>query len=115
MVCTISMASLGQRLSSFNPSLGNALTTFFLPSPRTAFNKMLFWLLEQFRWKDLEISDHNRSVMKTTITIDRAEAPATLLRRQMRSKSNRQPNTVGMLWTNSNNITAAMTLSIEHL
>ena len=95
--------------------MGNASSTFFLPSPRTAFNKVLFWVSKKLDWKDFEISDHTRSVIKTTIAFERANAPATTLRRHLRAKLDRQPNTVGVLWTNANRATTAVTLSIEHL
>ena len=70
---------------------------------------------QKLDWKDLEISDHTRGVIKTTITFDRANAPATTLRRRLRTRLNRQPNTVGVLWTNANHATTAVTLSIEHI
>ena len=66
-------------------------------------------------WKDFEVSDHNRGVIKATVAFDRASAPAVTLRRRLRNKLNRQPNTVGVLWTDANDITTALTMSIEHI
>ena len=76
---------------------------------------MLFWLSKGFRWKNLEILDYNRTVIKTTITVDRAVAPTTALRRQLRTRLHRHPSTVGFLWTNSSDVTTTVTLSIEQL
>ena len=95
--------------------MGNASTTFFLPNPKTACYKVWFWTSRRLGWKDFEISDHTRGVIKATIAFDRASAPAATLRRRLRTKLNRQPNTMGVLWTNANDTTTAVTLSIEHL
>ena len=64
-------------------------------------------------WKDFEFPDHIRRVIKTTVTVDMAKAPATALRRRLHQKLNRHPTTMGVLWTNSNNMTTALTLSIK--
>lgn len=92
--------------------MGNSSSTLFLPSPRTTFNKLLFWFSKQFGWSNFEISDFNRTVVKTTITVDRENAPAAALRRRLRSKMNCEPNTVGFMWTKSHNITTVVT---EHI
>ena len=95
--------------------MGNCATTIYLPSPRTAINRMLFWLSEKCGWRELEISDHNRAVLKTNLTLDREIAPATTLRRQLRSKLDRDPNAVGIMWTNSHDVTTAVTLTTEYV
>ena len=66
-------------------------------------------------WRDFEVSDHTRGVIKTTIAFERATAPAATLRRCLRAQLDNQPNTVGVLWTNANQTTTAVTLSVEHL
>ena len=76
---------------------------------------MLFWTSRRLGWKDFEISDHNRQVIKATVTFDRAKAPAATLRRRLRDRLNRHPNTMGILWTNADDITTALAVSIEHI
>ena len=53
--------------------------------------------------------------MKITVAVDRAEAPATSLRRRLRREWNRHPAATGVLWTSSGNMTTALTLSIEDI
>ena len=91
--------------------MGNASASFFLPSPQTACYRALFWTSRKLGWKDFEISDHNRRVMKATITFDRVKTPAATLSRRLRDRLNRQPNTVAVLWTNSNDITTSLAVS----
>ena len=95
--------------------MGNCATTIYLPSLRTATNRMLFWLSKKYGWQEMEISDHRRSVLKTTLTLDRQSAPAISLRRRVRARLNRDPNTVGMIWTNSSEVTTAVTLTTEYV
>ena len=77
--------------------------------------KVLFWTSWRLGWKDFEVSDHNRQVIKATVTFDRAKAPAAILRRRLHDRLNRLPNTMGMLWTNADDITMALAVSIEHI
>ena len=93
--------------------MGNASASFSLPSPKTVCYRVLFWTSRRLGWRDFEISDHNRQVIKTTITLDRAKTPAATLRRRLRDRLNRQPNTMAILWTNANDITTALAVSIE--
>ena len=93
--------------------MGNASASFFLPSPKTACYKVLFWTSRRLGWKDFEVLDHNRQVIKATVTFDRAKAPAATLRRRLRDRLNRHPNTMGILWTNADDITTAFAVSIE--
>ena len=95
--------------------MGNASASFFLPNPKTACYRALFWTSRRLGWKDFEISDHNRQVIKATVTFDRAKTPAATLRCRLRDRLNHQPNTVAILWTNSNDITTALVVSIEHI
>ena len=95
--------------------MGNISASFFLPSPKTTCYKILGWISQKLGWKDFEVSDHIRRVIKATVAVDRAKAPATALRRCLHHKLNRHPNTMGVLWTNSNDITTALTLSIENI
>ena len=94
--------------------MGNISASFFLPSPKTTCYRILYWTSRRLGWKDFEFSDHNRGVIKATVAVHRANAPAATLRRRLHDKLNRQPNTMGVLWTNSNDITTALTLSIEN-
>ena len=77
--------------------------------------KVLFWTSWRLGWKDFEVSDHNRQVIKATVTFDRAKAPAATLCRRLRDSLNRKPNTMAILWTNANDITTALAVSIEHI
>ena len=95
--------------------MGNCTSTIYLPTPRTAVNKAIFWLSEKCGWKEVEISDHRRSVIKTTFTIDRQDAPAISLRRRVRSRMDRDPHTMGVIWTNPSEVTTAITLTTEYV
>ena len=95
--------------------MGNCATTIYLPSPRTAANKVLFWISVKFGWQEMEVSDHRRSVIKTTLTLDRQDAPAVSLRRRVQSRMNRDPNTIGVIWTNPSEVTTAITLTTEYV
>ena len=95
--------------------MGNISASFFLPSPKTTCYKILGWISQKLGWKDFEFPDHIRRVIKATVTVDRAKAPATALQRRLHQKLNRHPTTMGVLWTNSNDITMALTLSIENI
>ena len=95
--------------------MGNASASFFLPNPKTACYRALFWTSRRLGWKDFEISDHNRQVIKATVTFDRAKTPAATLCRRLRDSLNRKPNTMAILWTNANDITTALAVSIEHI
>ena len=64
--------------------------------------------------RDFEISDHKRQVIQTTITLDRAMTPAATLRRRLRDRLDRQPNTMAILWTSPDDITT-LAVSIEHI
>ena len=95
--------------SSSDPyATGNISSTCFLPCPRTYLNRLVFWTSEKFGWKLVEISDYHRKTMKTTITFDRARAPAATLRRRMRSKLAQKQGTMAFMWTSANDITTAV-------
>ena len=95
--------------------MGNISVSFFIPSPKTTCYKILGWISQKLKWKDFEFPDHVRMVIKVTVTVDRAEAPATSLRRRLRWEWNRHPTATGVLWTSSDNMTTALTLSIENI
>ena len=95
--------------------MGNCTSTAYIPTPRTAVNKIIFWLSEKCNWREVEISDHRRSVIKTTVTIDRQRAPAVSLRRRVRSRMDRDPRTIGVLWTSAGQMTTAVTLTAEYV
>ena len=95
--------------------MGNFTSAVYLPSPRTAANKLLFWMSVKFGWKEMEVSDHRRSVIKTTLTLDKQSAPAVSLRQRVRSRMNRNPNTMGVIWTNPSEVTTAITLTMENV
>ena len=95
--------------------MGNFTSTVYLPSPRTAANKLLFWISVKFGWKEVEVSDHRRAVIKTTFTLDRQSAPAVSLRQRVRSRMDRNPNTMGVIWTNPGQVTTAVTLTMEYV
>ena len=95
--------------------MGNCTSTAYIPTPRTAVNKIIFWLSEKCNWREVEISDHRRSVIKTTFTIDRQDAPAISLRRRVRSRMDRDPHTMGVIWTNPSEVTTAITLTTEYV
>ena len=95
--------------------MGNISASFSLPSPKTACYKALFWTSQKLGLRDFEILDHNRQVIQTTITIDRAMTPAATLCRRLHDRLNPQPNTMAILWTNSDDITTALAVSIEHI
>ena len=65
-------------------------------------------------WMDFEVSDNTRGVIKTTVSLETATAPAVTLRRRLHAQLDGQPHTVGALWT-KNQTTTAVTLSVEHL
>ena len=95
--------------------MGNASASFTLPCPKTACYKALFWTARRLRLRDFEISDHKRQVIQTTINLDRAMTPAATLRRRLRDRLDRQPSTMAILWTNADDITTALAVSIEHI
>ena len=95
--------------------MGNASASFTLPSPKTACYKALFWTSRRLGLRDFEISDHKRQVIQTTITLDRAMTPAATLRRRLRDRLDRQPNTMAILWTSPDDITTTLAVSIEHI
>ena len=80
--------------------MGACQSTIYLPSPRTTANKMLYWVSVKLGWKEIEISDHNRSQIKTTFALDRENAPAVSLKRRVRSRMNRDPDVVPLLRVN---------------
>ena len=106
-----------RRQISFSPALemGACQSTIYLPSPRTTANKMLYWVSVKLGWKEIEISDHNRSQIKTTFSLDRENAPAVSLKRRVRSRMNRDPNTIGVIWTGHSDVTTAITISTEYV
>ena len=65
-------------------------------------------------WRDFEVSDNTRGVIKTTVSLKTATAPTATLRRRLRAQLDSQPHTIGALWT-KNQTTTAVTLSVEHL
>mgnify|MGYP007048349081 FL=1 len=65
-------------------------------------------------WRDFEVSDNTRSVIKTTISFKTATAPAATHRRRLRAQLDSQPNTVGGSWT-KNQTTTMVTLMVKHL
>lgn len=95
--------------------MANISASVLFPSPKTACYKLLGWISLKLRWKDFELPDHARRVLKTTITVDIERAPATTLRRHLRQRLNRNPSMMAVLWTNSHNMTTAVTLSIENV
>ena len=95
--------------------MGSCQSSIYLPSVRTAVNKALFWISVKLRWKEIEISDHRRSIVKTTVTWDRQKAPAVSLRRRVRSRMNDDPKTIGIIWTSSGEMTTAITITMEHI
>ena len=106
-----------RRQISFSLALemGACQSTIYLPSPRTTANKMLYWVSVKLGWKEIEISDHNRSQIKTTFALDRENAPAVSLKRRVRSRMNRDPNTIGVIWTSPSDVTTAVTISTEYV
>ena len=111
------MKTNNRRWFSFSLALemGACSSTIYLPSPRTTVNKVLFWMSVKLGWKEAEISDHNRSQIKTTLTLDRQNAPAVSLKRRVRSRMNRDPNTIGVIWTSPSEVTTAITLTTEYV
>ena len=95
--------------------MANISASVLFPSPKTACYRLLGWISLNLRWKDFELPDHARRVLKTTITVDVERAPATTLRRHLRQRLNRHPSMMAVLWTNSHNMTTAVTLSIENV
>jgi hypothetical protein len=93
--------------------MGNISVSCFVPNPKTTYYKVLGWISRKLRWQDFEFPDHSRKVMKITIAVDRAEAPATSLCRRLRREWHRHPAATGVLWTSSDNITTALTLYME--
>ena len=106
-----------RRQISFSPAseMGACQSTIYLPSPRTTTNKMLYWVSVKLGWKEMEISDHYRSQIKTTFSLDRENAPAVSLKRRVRSRMNRDPNTIGVIWTSPSDVTTAVTISTEYV
>ena len=92
--------------------MGNISASFFLPSPKTACCKFLFLAAQKLGWKDFEVSDHSRGVIKVTVTFENAKAPAIVLQRRLRDKLSRQPG--AMVWTDTSSTTTALTMHIEH-
>ena len=88
---------------------------FIYPLPGQQQIECFFGCLKKYGWQEMEISDHRRSVLKTTLTLDRQSAPAISLRRRVRARLNRDTNTVGMIWTNSSEVTTAVTLTTEYV
>ena len=111
------MKTNNRRWFSFSLALemGACSSTIYLPSPRTTVNRVLFWMSVKLGWKETEISDHNRSQIKTTLTLDRQNAPAVSLKRRVRSRMNRDPNTIGVIWTSPSEVTTAITLTTEYV
>ena len=105
----------GMVSSSLILEMGSCSSSIYLPSVRTAVNKALFWISVKLRWKEIEISDHKRSIVKTTVTWDRQKTPAVSLRRRVRSRMNDDPNTIGIIWTSSGEMTTAITITMEHI
>ena len=93
--------------------MGNASASFTLPNPKPACYRALFWTSRKLGLRDFEISDHNRQVIQTTITLDRAMTPAATLRRRLRDRLD--TNTMAILWTSPDDITTALAVSIEHI
>ena len=101
--------------SSLILEMGSCSSSIYLPSVRTAVNKALFWISVKLHWKEIEISDHKRSIVKTTVTWDRQKTPAVSLRQRVRSRMNDDPNTIGIIWTSSGEMTTAITITMEHI
>ena len=111
------MKTNNRRWFSFSLALemGACSSTIYLPSPRTTVNRVLFWMSVKLHWKEIEISDHKRSTIKTTVTWDRQRTPAVSLRRRVRSRMNEDPNTIGVIWTSPGEMTTAITITMEHI
>ena len=54
--------------------MGNISTTFYLPSPKT-FHRMLFLASKKMGWRDFEVSDNTRGVIKIKVSLETATAP----------------------------------------
>ena len=94
--------------------MGNISTSCYFPTPRTAFNSIMFWLSKKLEWVNFELSDHQRNVMKATITLERAKAPANSMRTRLAELED-QPNSIGMLWTSRSQMTTALSMTVEHV
>ena len=66
---------------------------------------MLFLASKKMGWRDFEVSDNTRGVIKTTVSLKTATAPTATLRRRLRAQLDSQPHTIGALWTKNQTTT----------
>ena len=95
--------------------MGNLTSSCYMPSPRTTLNRLLFWCSRKLGWHEFELTDSTRSTIRVTISMDRESAPAVALRRRLRRKLNCNPGAIGILWTNTQQVTTAVTVSATHI
>ena len=95
--------------------MGNISTSFTIPSPRTTCHRALSWTARKLRLRNFEMTDNNRSLIRTTIVLDRARFPADTLRQQLRDRLDEQPGTMAVSWTNRDEITTALSMTIQRV
>ena len=61
------------------------------------------------------MTDNNRSLIRTTIVLDRARFPADTLRQQLRDRLDEQPGTMAVSWTNRDEITTALSMNVQRV
>ena len=61
------------------------------------------------------MTDNNRSLIRTTIVLDRARFPADALRQQLRERIDEHPGTMAVSWTNRDEITTALSMNVQRV
>ena len=56
--------------------MGNISTSFTISSSRTTCHRALSWAARKLRLRNFEMTDNNRSLIRTTIVLDRARFPS---------------------------------------
>ena len=105
----------GMISSSLILDMGSCTSSFYTPSARTLVNRAVFWISGKLHWTEIEISDHQRSIVKTTVTWDRQKTPAVSLRQRVQSRMNEDPNTIGIIWKSPGDMMSAITITMEHI
>ena len=105
----------GMISSSLILEMGSCTSSFYTPSVRTLVNRAVFWISGKLHWTEIEISDHQRSIVKTTVTWDRQKTPAVSLRQRVQSRMNEDPNTIGIIWKSPGDMMSAITITMEHI
>ena len=95
--------------------MGNISTSFTISSPRTTCHRALSWAARKLRLRNFEMTDNNRSLIRTTIVLDRARFPADALRQQLRDRLDEQPGTMAVSWTNRDEITTALSMTVQRV